>query len=225
MSKNSNEDIHEISNVYNMIGIMSNKIKVGIIGGGKVGFLKARKFINKGSKVEVISKSFYSEFYSIKSNNVILIEDEYKEDFIKDKHIIIIAINNIEDINRIVEDCNKRYKLFINCYNYRNGLAVMTTERETKNLCVSINSKLGNPIGTMMVANSVKGFIEEYDEFIEYTSLIRKRLKNNQRYKDSILTFINTEDFKEIYSIHKDRLVLTLFYGEDIIKALYKKGD
>ncbi len=68
-----------------MIGIMSNKIKVGIIGGGKVGFLKARKFINKGSKVEVISKSFYSEFYSIKSNNVILIEDEYKEDFIKDE--------------------------------------------------------------------------------------------------------------------------------------------
>ena len=40
-------------------------------------------------------------------------KEEYSEDFIKDKHLIIIAVDNEETKVRIRKDCNKYFKIYI----------------------------------------------------------------------------------------------------------------
>ena len=107
MSRDITKDIYGDLN-YAPITLFGNKLNVGIIGAGRGALIKTRNFYNKGSNIEVLALEFLDDFYELDTNRVKLIKGCYKTQFIKNKHIIIIAVSESELINN-----NQLYFLLI----------------------------------------------------------------------------------------------------------------
>lgn len=220
MSKDIRENIQTREIEYTYLALMPKKLRVGIIGGGKAGLIKAKNFIKKGCYVEILSKTFLEELINIENNNIVLNRKAYNKDFIKDKHIIIIALNDEKIRKEIIRHCEEEFKIFIDCSNFKDGMAVVPVQRETSNISFALNTKIGNPKGAVIVAEAAIKTLKEYNSFIEYSGLIRNKVKKLEQYKKEIIDFISTEDFKFIWEKDKGKLVLRMFFEQDIINQL-----
>lgn len=221
MFENIKEDVSDRGIEYLYLSLISNNIRVGIIGGGKAGAIKAKSFWEKGAYVEVLSNDFHEYFYQFKNNKLTLNNNSYNKGFIKDKHIIIIAVDDNKLIEKIEKDCKEDSRIYINATDFRSGLAVVPVQRTTKNLSIAISTKVGNPKGAVMVAEKTLKLLNEYDDFIDFSGKIRKRAKELKDGKKTIIDFVCTEDFKYIYSKKKDKEVLKMFFNDNIVEFLY----
>ncbi|MCX7903355.1 MAG: NAD(P)-dependent oxidoreductase [Caloramator sp.] len=193
---------------YFGVSLIPQKIRIGIIGGGRAGLIKTKSFLKKGAKVYVLSKEFLNEFYSLKGDNLHLIRGEYTSNFILDKHIVVIALDGSIKEN-IIRDCEQNSKLYISCSNFLNGNMVSPVNVGSKNISLSLNTNLGNPKAAVFLAQKVKKLLEEYDDFIEYTSNLRTQL--NGRIKADLMDFVNSDDFYYFYKKGYSEVVLKLF--------------
>lgn len=219
MCKDIREDIFKESINYAYLSLISTKINVGVIGGGKVGYIKAKNFLAKNCNVEVLSLDFINNFENLE--NVNLIKNSYYEDFINNKHIVIIATNDKDLNERIKKDCDKAYKIYIYAEDYLEGIAIAPVQRSLNNISFAINTNYGNPRGSLILAEKIMEVLKEYDEFIGVSSLIRKSAKEISGKKSDIINFVCSEDFKYIYEKKKDKLVLEMFFGKEIINKIY----
>lgn len=220
MSKDITKNIQDGEIEYTYLALMSNKLRVGIIGGGRAAFIKVKNFISKGCYIEVLSKTFLNEFMEIESNNIVLNRKSYNKRFIEDKHIIILALDDDKLRSEVSIHCEEEFKIFIDCSNFKEGMAIVPVQRETSNISIALNTKVGNPKGAMLVAEAAMKTINKYNDFIKYTGLIRNKAKDFNCNKKEIIDFINTEDFMFIWEKDKSKLALKLFFGEDIVKKL-----
>lgn len=212
MSKNFNGDIYEKIE-YMPITFFANTLRVGIIGGGRGSYIKAKTLSSNGVEVEVLSREFIDDFQNI---SVKLIKKEYYKRFIEDKHMVIIAISDEEIIDNIIRDCNSLAKIYINSANFKKGMGVIPVKRESSNILMSINTKVGNPKGAVMLADKLQKEIVGYDDFMEFTGNLRNTINMENAEKLKLLSFINSEDFKYIFDKGKGKIVLELFYKEKI---------
>ena len=219
MSRDITKDIYGDLN-YAPITLFGNKLNVGIIGAGRGALIKIRNFYNKGSNIEVLALEFLDDFYELDTNRVKLIKGCYKTQFIKNKHIIIIAVSESELINKIKLDCENHHKIYINSAKFKEGMGVIPVSRESKYISAAINTKVGNPRGAVLVANLITEYIFELDEFIKLSGEIRNNLKFEEKTKDSLLKFINSKDFKFFYDKNKIINVLKLFYDDNIVNKI-----
>ena len=217
MSRDITKDIYGDLN-YAPITLFGNKLNVGIIGAGRGALIKTRNFYNKGSNIEVLALEFLDDFYELDTNRVKLIKGCYKTQFIKNKHIIIIAVSEL--INKIKLDCENHHKIYINSAKFNEGMGVIPVSRESKYISAAINTKVGNPRGAVLVANLITEYIFELDEFIKLSGEIRNNLKFEEKTKDSLLKFINSKDFKFFYDKNKIINVLKLFYDDNIVNKI-----
>ena len=219
MSEYSKANLHgELS--YAPITLFGEKLKIGVIGAGRGALIKVRNFYNKGSNIEVLALDFLEDFYKFNRDKVKLIKGKYNKDFILDKHIIIIAIDNNDVINEIKDDCKKLCKIYINSSNFKDGMGVIPVTRESEFITVAVNTKVGNPRGSVMVAESITESLGEFDEYIRLTGQIRNSLILDKEIKDNLLKFINTSDCKFFYTKNKIFQVFKLFYDEDLVRKI-----
>lgn len=219
MYKYSKANLHgELS--YAPITFFGEKLKVGVIGAGRGALIKVRNFYNKGSKIEVLALDFLEDFYKFNGDKVKLIKGNYNKDFILDKHLIIIAIDNENIINEIKYDCEKLCKIYINSSKFKDGMGVIPVTRESKFITVAVNTKVGNPRGSVMVAESITKSLQEFDEYIRLTGEIRNCLFLDKEIKDDLLKFINSSDCKFFYDKNKIFEVFKLFYDEDLVRNI-----
>ncbi|MBP3915004.1 MULTISPECIES: NAD(P)-dependent oxidoreductase [unclassified Clostridium] len=219
MPEYSKANLHgELS--YAPITLFGEKLKIGVIGAGRGALIKVRNFYNKGSKIEVLALDFLEDFYKFNGDKVKLIKGNYNKDFILDKHLIIIAIDNDSVINEIKDDCEKLCKIYINSSKFKDGMGVIPVTRESKFITVAVNTKVGNPRGSVMVAESITESLEEFDEYIRLTGEIRNSLFLDKEIKDDLLKFINSSDCKFFYNKDKIFEVFKLFYNEDIVSKI-----
>ena len=219
MPEYSKANLHgELS--YAPITLFGEKLKIGVIGAGRGALIKVRNFYNKGSKIEVLELDFLEDFYKFNGDKVKLIKGNYNKDFILDKHLIIIAIDNDSVINEIKDDCEKLCKIYINSSKFKDGMGVIPVTRESKFITVAVNTKVGNPRGSVMVAESITESLEEFDEYIRLTGEIRNSLFLDKEIKDDLLKFINSSDCKFFYNKDKIFEVFKLFYNEDIVSKI-----
>lgn len=213
MSKNNREDILLCPIEYSFISLLSNKIKVLIVGGGRAGFIKAKTFGKNGCNVKVVSKSFYKEFEELKNlSNVELIKDEYKKDYIQDNHLIIIAVED-ESINEIIrKHCDEQCKLYLDCSYFERGLFVVPCQRSSKTTSFGINTKGGSPKTARYLADEIKNNLIKKDSFIEYSYKLRNNISKSED-RAIIMDFVATEDFYFFYSKGKNEIILEMFYG------------
>lgn len=222
MSGHIERDIYEEVE-YMPITLRSDKIKVGIIGGGKAALIKVKAFNKKNVNIEVLSIEFIKEFASeVENSNIKLIDGYYNEDFILDKHIIVIAINDSNTISEVINHCNKYTKIFINSASHKEGLATLPAIIEGKHIIASVNTKEGNPKGAVLVSKKIKKVINEYDSFISFSTHIRNNVQLDRQLKMELLTFVNSEDFKYIFEKGKHIDILNLFYGDELKESIEK---
>lgn len=226
MHGNNRKDIQDISLNkidYTYISLMSKKVRIGVIGGGKGGQIKTRHFVNNKCNVEVISKDFTQELLKLAEENeeyLTLINREFNIEFLNDKHIIVIASND-ENINEIIRKyCDDNYKIYIDASDFTNGIGVVPAERSSKTMNFALNTKQGNPKGAVLMCNKIQNYISEYDDFIELTGTIRNNVKNYPEYKRDVLSYIYSSEFEEAYKRGDYIESLNERYGNDIIKKL-----
>lgn len=225
MLENNREDFYDGLASFMQLSLMPNKMRIGIIGGGRGALIKLKYFLSKGAEVSILSKELSEDILKIESKSLKKLIGEYCYDFIKDKHIVVIAINHKETIEQIKIDCEALSKIYISSYSFSDGMGMIPVTRESKNLSFSLSTKCGNPKGSLMVSRKVEEVLKEYDDFIEYSSKLRKNIKNLEEIKSQLLDFIISEDYRFFRIKDKEFTVLQLFYKEDIIKKVLTLSD
>ena len=92
------------------INLNIDKMKITIIGGGKIAYRKATNFLNFNKTVTVVSNEFIEEFEEIKEK-IEMIYDKYDEKYIEDSFVVVAATNNKQINHEIGVYCNQNGKL------------------------------------------------------------------------------------------------------------------
>lgn len=101
-------------------------------------------------------------------------------------------------------------------------MAIAPVQRSLNNISFAVNTNYGNPKGSLILAEKVIEVLKEYDEFIGFSSLVRKSAKAITENKSDIINFVCSEDFKYIYEKKKDKLVLEMFFKKEVINKIYR---
>ncbi|MBW9150664.1 NAD(P)-dependent oxidoreductase [Clostridium estertheticum] len=211
MRRYNKQDFPEIN--YTMISLLSNKVNILIVGGGEAAFIKCITFSKEGCNVTVVSKEFNKKFYKLKGiSNIKLIKDEYKESYVDINHIVIIATNNNIVNESIKNYCDEKYKLYLNCEDFTQGLVVKPVQRDTPNMKFALHTKGGSPKTSLFMSKIIEDKIYEYSNFIDYTCSIRNIVKMRSEKKE-IMNFVCSEDFFFFYTKDVQNVILEMFYG------------
>lgn len=212
MPTNNKKDICTGRIDYSSIAFLSKKLRVGIIGAGKGGLIKAKHFLKQNSQVFILTKDKISQEGIEKAT---IINKEYDRNFILDKHIIIIAVKDETLRNKIKEQCEEIYKIYIDASNFKEGMGVLPVQRESENLVFTLNTKGGNPKASVFISNKIKEELKKYDDFLEFTTIVRNELKENNKLKDEVLNFIFNDDFIFFFNKGKGNIILKMFYDKN----------
>lgn len=90
--------------------------KIVIVGGGRIGYRKAKTLLEFGGQVLVISPDFIEDFYKLKKQygeKLRLLEDHYKKEYIKDGFMVIGATCTRE-VNREISRDAKNLNILCN---------------------------------------------------------------------------------------------------------------
>ena len=198
---------------YTMISLLSKKINILIVGGGEAALIKCRSFAKEDCNITVLSKEFSPGFNSLTENsNIKLIKDVYDESYIQHNHMVIIATDNKETNNAIKVDCDKNYKLYIHCSDYKEGLFVVPVQKQTSNMKFALHTKNSSPKTALFMSKVIEGKLIEYTDFIDYTCVLRNSIKNKAEKKE-IMEFVCSEDFYFFYTKGVQDEILEMFYG------------
>lgn len=223
MDEDNRKDICDEEIDYSYISLISKKLRVGIIGGGKAGAIKTKHFVNNKCYVEVLSNAFEEEIIELSNvfkDRVSLRNEELSFQFLRDKHIIIIALEDETIKGEVKSYCEENYKIYIDSSNFTDGMGVVPIQKSTKNITFALNTNFGNPKGAVLVSNKVKNLLEEYDEFMKYVGIIRNRAKTLPKYKKEIISFINNEEFKKYFDEGESESLLKDNFPKEIVDYL-----
>ncbi|WP_292320371.1 bifunctional precorrin-2 dehydrogenase/sirohydrochlorin ferrochelatase [Caldisphaera sp.] len=106
-------------------------LNVLVIGGGKVGYRRAKTFLDEGANVTIVASYFSEEINDIKNNSKVkLINLEIRnskdiEKLIDENDLIVIATNNYEINNEIYELAKQKRKLINNATEASKGNVIV----------------------------------------------------------------------------------------------------
>lgn len=226
MDEDSRKDICNEEIDYSYIALISKKLRVGIIGGGKAGAIKARHFVKNKCYVEILSKTFNEEIIELSKNEherLKLINSEFSYEFLRDKHLIIIALGDEFLKNKVKNYCDENYKLYIDSSRFIDGMGSVPIQKNTENITFALNTKYGNPKGTVLLSDKVKNLLEKYDDFISFTGKIRNKVRELPAYKNDIITFVNGEDFIKSFDEGKGEKLLRTNFPKEIVDYLFER--
>lgn len=223
MDRNNRENIYDEGIEYSYISLISKKLRVGIVGGGKAGTIKARHFVRNKCCVELISKTFDEELIELSKvfpERLKLIDEDLSYEFLRDKHLIIIALDD-ENLKTMAKKyCEESYKIYIDSSDFISGMGVVPIQRSTENAVFALNTKYGNPKGAVLLSNKVENTIKEYDEFIRYIGLIRNKAKSFPELKIQITSFIGNDEFKKSFDKGEAEKALRSRFSKEIVDYL-----
>ena len=226
MHRDNKKDISNEVIDYSYVAIMKNKLRVGVIGGGRAGEIKVKHFADGKCFVEILSKTFSPsilELAELYKDNVKLINDDFNFDFLKDKHLIIIAVDDDKLIAHIRKYCDENYKIYVDGSDFTKGNSIIPVQIDKENSIAAVNTKYANPKGTLLVSRKISEVMDEYDEFLGHTAALRKRAKDLKEFKSEILKFIGTEEYRNYYYEGRYKEELYRVFPEEIVKYLIEK--
>ena len=158
------------------INLNIDKIKITIIGGGKIAYRKATNFLNFNKTVTVVSNEFIEEFEEIKEK-IEMIYDKYDEKYIEDSFVVVAATNNKQINHEIGVYCNQNGKL-VNVVDDKE-LSNFTVPSYVKRgeLLLSISTGGNSPSLSAKIKRELEEkYDESYGEYIELLGLARKKI-------------------------------------------------
>ncbi|CAH2212016.1 precorrin-2 dehydrogenase/sirohydrochlorin ferrochelatase family protein [Tepidibacter aestuarii] len=188
---------------YPMMIKLDNK-KVTIVGGGKVAFRKAKKFMEFNCDIKVVSPSFIKDFDSI---DVKLINDEYKEDYLKESFIVIAAASN-KKVNEDISSYCKENDIMCNRADNRDlSDFIVPSSVKRGDLVISVSTMGNSP----SLASKIRKELEsnygiEYEEYVNILGDIRDLVLEKCTDKDEKKRILNELVNLDIEELKKRRL-------------------
>ena len=161
------------------INIEIKDIEITVIGGGEVAYRKCKNFLEFGKSVKVVSENFIEKFDNIK-DNIKVIQDRYKEEYVKTSFIVVAATNNKEINKQIGLYCRNNGKLVnvvddIELSNYTVPSYVKRGE-----LLISISTGGKSPSLSAKIKRDLEEqYDESYEEYINTLGELRKEIIKN----------------------------------------------
>jgi precorrin-2 dehydrogenase/sirohydrochlorin ferrochelatase len=159
-----------------------------IIGGGGVGTVRAKKFIEAGANVRVLSTEFSEELKKLASEGKVeLIEgDAFDENTLRPLiawcHIVTVAIGRLE-INDIVEKMAKEYKVLVNLANDAGRTEVVVPfEGEVEGIRYAVTTEGKSGVVARKVRDTFQRVLEEDEEtifFLKAMDHLKRYMKSN----------------------------------------------
>lgn len=164
------------------INLELDDMRITIIGGGNVSYRKCKNFLDFGKSVRVVSPEFIDQFENIK-NDIELIYDTYKKEYIKDSFIVIAATNNKELNKNIGIYCKSVGKLVNVVDNITLSNYTVPSYLKRGDLLLSVSTNGKSP----SLSSKIKKELEEkyddsYEEYLNILGEIRKKVI--KKYKD-----------------------------------------
>ncbi len=145
-----------------------------IIGGGGVGTSRAKKFLEAGANVKVLSLEFSDELKELeKEGKVELIkgnafDENILEPLIAWSNMVTVAIGNLE-INDIVERIARKYKVLVNLANDAERTEVVVPfEGEVEGIRFAVTTEGKSGVVARKVRDTFQRMLEEDDETIYF---------------------------------------------------------
>lgn len=218
MHRDNKEDIFKLED-YFFVNINSKNLNVGIVGGGKAAHIKVKSFLEKGCIVSVIANNICDEIKDIKSDSLYIDTKSYNKEFLVNKHLIVVAVNETEK-HQIIKDCQNLYKIYLDCSSPKDSMVIMPAQDNTYSVSFGLNTIGGNPRISKVLKEKVKSVLSEYDEFLVFVNKLRNKAKILQEHKDSIIKYISTEEFKLAFEQNKAKESLLLAFPKEIVNYL-----
>ena len=163
------------------INLEIKDMKITIIGGGDEAYRKCKNFLEFGKSVRVVSPEFIDSFELIK-NNVELIYDVYKEEYIKDSFIVVAATNNKEINKNIGIYCRSCGKLVNVVDDIKLSNYTVPSYVKRGDLLIRISTGGKSP----SLSSKIKKELEEkyddsYEEYINILGEIRQKVIKNYK--------------------------------------------
>ena len=159
-----------------------------VIGGGGVGTLRAKKFIEAGANVKVLSLDFSDELRKLeKEGKVKLIRsdafnEKLLEDLIPKSDLVVVAIPNLK-INDIVWRIAKKCKTLVNLANDAERTEVVVPfEDEVEGIRFAVTTEGKSGIVARKVKEAFRKLLEEDEEtifFLKAMEHLKKFMKSH----------------------------------------------
>lgn len=161
------------------INLEIKDIEITIIGGGDVAYRKCKNFLDFGKCVKVVSNYFIEKFNGLE-NKIEMVNDVYKEDYIKSSFIVVAATNNKEINKKIGIYCRNKGKLVnvvddIELSNY-----TVPSYVKRGDLLLSISTGGKSPSLSSKIKKELEErYDESYEEYINTLGELRKEIIKN----------------------------------------------
>lgn len=191
--------------MYFPIMIELENRKVAIIGGGKVAYRKALKFLEFNGDITIISPEIIDEF---KNLDIKIVYKDYKKEYIDGFDLVIAATNNKKLNLEISRDCEDKKILFNNSDSNRSDF-VLPSIINSEGLIVSTSTNGRFPTLSKMVREDFEEKYKKYDdEFLDNLEVLRKIVLEKDRENSKKI-------FKNALELDNEKLLdLINSYGE-----------
>lgn len=192
------------------INLKLKDIEITVIGGGEVAYRKCKNFLGFGKSVKVVSENFIEKFSTIESK-VEIINDSYKEEYIKSSFIVVAATNNKEVNKKIGIYCRNNGKLVnvvddIELSNYTVPSCVKRGD-----LLISISTGGNSPSLSSKIKKELENkYDNTYEEYVSLLGEIRKEIIekiediSERKNKLNALVNLDIEELKVIKDEYKN---------------------
>lgn len=192
------------------INLKLKDIEITVIGGGEVAYRKCKNFLGFGKSVKVVSENFIEKFSTIESK-VEIINDSYKEEYIKSSFIVVAATNNKEVNKKIGIYCRNNGKLVnvvddIELSNYTVPSCIKRGD-----LLISISTGGNSPSLSSKIKRELENkYDNTYEEYVSLLGEIRKEIIekiediSERKNKLNALVNLDIEELKVIKDEYKN---------------------
>ncbi|MDQ0883985.1 NAD(P)-binding protein [Peribacillus sp. V2I11] len=159
--------------------------KCVIIGGGKIGYFKARPLLEAGAEVTVVSPEICTDFQLLeKEGKIQVLLKEVEETDYKDAFLIIVATNSNEVNERVYENASQSQLVNV-ISNHELGNFHIPATLNRGMLSISVSTNGASPTLAKKIRNDLgKVYDESYEEYLEFLFEARMIIKNGSFSKE-----------------------------------------
>ncbi len=190
--------------------------KIVVIGGGEASYKRVKSFLDSGARVTVLSLEFHDQLLDINSDDLELVKVRLPEEldiayrYFSDAFMIVIAIDDDEIVDRIIEYAKERNILINNMVHSEKGDVIVPFHGEAGGISIALTSFGVSGLATRVALEKVVKILEDDVE-------VKAILKVYGRLKKIIRSRVDD---------HKLRMKLYRELSEDSkFRELLRSGD
>lgn len=154
-----------------------------LIGGGKVGFRKARELLRSECRIVAVSKTFLEEFDRLDSERLLRHRLSVREFFARHRDILdrvnyaVVAMNDPKETQWVTDELRRRKVAVLRADKGEESDFIMPSIVEKKEVSVAIRAGGAGPLISKEIRDRIRSLLDDLDmEKIELLSNIRRKL-------------------------------------------------